>query len=141
MPQPKLDLLSEVQMSDYIDIPVKVIRNKGFASLVEWKDGERFRRTIVPVDTVFTDSSQNSYVREGSLAMGIPYGIDWDHRLRDSFVIDKDAVAKRLEESGIWTKEDYNKNPNAVQQAVLGAAREILNELYGIVRAIPNQEE
>jgi hypothetical protein len=141
MPQQNLDLLSEVLMSDYTDIPVKVIRNKGFASLVEWKDGERFRRTIVPVDTVFTDSSQNSYVREGSLAMGIPYGIDWDHRLRDSFVIDKDAVAKRLEESGIWTKEDYNKNPNAVQQAVLGAAREILNELYGIVRAIPNQEE
>jgi len=124
-----------------INVPVKIIRNKGFVSLVEWLDTERFRRTVVPREEVREDGRGKAFVSQSSLDMGIPYGVSWEQRLKGSYVIAGSVIAEQLEVSGIWTKEDYDKNPRAVHEAVLGAAREILNDLYSTSRAIPKQEE
>ena len=119
-------------------ISVKVLRSKGQASVVAWDDSGRHRRTIVPRDTVLEGEDGTTAVQESSLDMGIPYGVDWESRLKNSYIITGAKVAEQLEVSGIWTKEDYEKNPSRVQSAVLGAAREILTELSGIARKIPN---
>ena len=116
--------------------PVKVLRSKGQVSVVEWNDHGRYRRTIVPRNTVLEEDSKTS-VLESALEMGIPYGVDWESRLKRSFIITGAKVAEQLEVLGIWTKEDYEKNPSRVQSAVLGAAREVLTELSAITRKIP----
>ena len=116
---------------------VKVLRSKGQASVVEWDESGRTRRTIVPRDVVFESEAGQTYVETESLDMGIPYGADWESRLKKSYIITGAKVAEQLEVSGIWTKEDYDKNPNVAQQAVLGAAREILTELYAVAHKIP----
>jgi len=147
MPQQQsLELLFEVIMTndttyEQAIIQVKVIRSKGHVSLVEWNDSGRFRRVIVPRDVVFEGDNKVTYVDENSLEMGIPYGVSWESRLKKTFQISNTQIAEQLEVSGIWTKEDYNNNPSVVHQAVLGAAREILSELYSIVHSIPSQEE
>lgn len=118
-------------------VEVKVIKSKGQVTLVQWNDSGRFRQILVPRNEVLEGDNGKSYVEEESLDMGIPYGVNWEARVRKSFVITGAKVAEQLEVSGIWTKEDYTKNPTGVQQAVLGAAREILTELYAIVHKIP----
>lgn len=124
------------------DISVRVIRNKGFVSIVEWSDGERFRRTVVPRNEVCDGENDTKLVALDSLEMGIPYGIDWEHRIpKEEYFISREELARQLEVSGIWTKEDYDKNPGVVQAAVLGTAREILTDLFITVRSIPKQEE
>lgn len=121
-------------------IDVKVIRSKGQITLVEWNDAGRFRRILVPREVVFDNKSGRGGVTEESLEMGIPYGVGWEAQIQKSFTITGAKVAEQLEVLGIWTKEDYEQNPSIVQQAVLGAAREILTELYAIIRSIPKQE-
>ena len=116
--------------------PVKVLRSKGQVSVVEWNDNVRYRRTIVPRNTVLEEGGKTS-VLESALGMGIPYGVDWESRLNRSFIIPGAKIAEQLEVLGIWTKEDYEKNPSRVQSAVLGAAREVLTELSAITRKIP----
>jgi hypothetical protein len=127
----------EVEEFEEILVEVKVLRSKGQASVVEWDDAGRTRRTVVPRNAVFEDEAKQPYVSEESLDKGIPYGADWETRLSKSFVITGAKVAEQLEVSGIWTKEDYDKNPSIVQQAVLGAARDILTELYAVAHSIP----
>lgn len=121
------------------EISVKVIRHKGQAALVEWSDSGRFRRTVVPRESVTEDERKRTFVSESDLSMGIPYGVDWESRLRETFVITGANIAEKLEGSGIWTKEDYIKNPSVVQQSVLAAAQEILRELSAITHNIPNK--
>jgi hypothetical protein len=138
--QKKQDTLFEVIMHESSDeylITVKVIRSKGQVSLVEWDDAGRFRRTVVPREEVVEDEDKKTFVSELSLDMGIPYGVNWEARLKKSYVVTGARIAERLEQSGIWTKQDYDANPSVVQQAVLGAAREILTELFAINRKIP----
>lgn len=118
-------------------IQVKIVRSKGQVTLVTWDDSGRMRQTLVPRGEVLEGDDGKDYVYEESLDMGIPYGVNWEARMRKSFKITGEKVAEQLEVSGIWTKEDYEKNPSIVQQAVLGAAREILTELYAIVHKIP----
>lgn len=119
-------------------IEVKAIRSKGQVTLVEYDDAGRTRRTLLPRNVVIEGEDKKLYVDEDSLDMGIPYGVNWEARLRDTFTITGAKVAEQLEVSGIWTKEDYINNPSVVQQAVLGAARGILTELSTIGRSIPN---
>ncbi len=130
----------EVEESEEVLIDVKVILSKGQVTLVEWDDDGRFRRMLVPREVVLENKGGRGLITEETLDMGIPYGVNWEARLRKSFAITGVQVAQQLEVVGIWTKEDYELNPNIVQQAVLGAAKEILVELYAIIRNIPKQE-
>lgn len=118
-------------------IDVKVISSKGQVTLVEWDDAGRFRRILIPREEVSSNKGGRGLVTQESLEMGIPYGVNWEIRIKKSFVITGAKVAEQLEVAGIWTKEDFAQNPSAVQQAVLGAAREILIELNAIIRNIP----
>ncbi|KKM04301.1 hypothetical protein LCGC14_1765620 [marine sediment metagenome] len=121
-------------------IDVKVIRSKGQVTLIEWDDAGRFRRILVPREVVFESKNGRGLVTEESLEMGMPYGVNWEARLQKSFIITGAKIAEQLEVAGIWTKEDYEQNPSVAQQAVLGAAKVILIELYAIIRNIPKQE-
>jgi hypothetical protein len=122
-------------------VEVRLIRSKGQVTLIAWDDSGRARQTLVPRTEVLDGDAGKSYVKAESVDMGIPYGVNWEARMRKSFTITGAKVAEQLEVSGIWTKEDYEKNPSVVQQAVLGAAREILTELYAIINKIPRQED
>lgn len=132
----KEEIHSEAAEKEDTYFPVKVLRSKGQVSVVEWNDNGRYRRTIVPRNTVLEEDGKTS-VLESALGMGIPYGVDWESRLKRSFIIPGAMVAEQLEVLGIWTKEDYENNPSRVQSAVLGAAREVLIELSAITRKIP----
>ena len=130
----------ESEESEEILIDVKVIRSKGQVTLVERDDEGRFRRMLVPREVVSESTDGHGLITEETLDMGIPYGVNWEVRVQKSFVITGVQVAQQLEVLGIWTKEDYECNPSIVQQAVLGAARDILIDLYAIIRTIPKQE-
>ena len=130
----------EVEELEAILVDVKIIRSKGQVTLVEWDDAGKFRRMLVPREVVLENKDGRGLIVEEILEMGIPYGVNWEVRIQKSFVITGVQVAQQLEVLGIWTKEDYERNPNIVQQAVLGAAKEILVELYAIIRNIPKQE-
>lgn len=121
-------------------VEVNPIRSKGQVTLVKWNDAGRVKQTLVPRNAVLDGDDGKKYVAEESLDMGIPYGVNWEARMRKSFTITGAKIAEQLEVLGIWTKEDYEQNPSVVQQAVLGAAREILTELYAIIHKIPKQE-
>lgn len=130
----------EEEITDKELIVVRVIRSKGQASVVEWDDSGRNRRTIVPRSAVLEGEGEDDkiYVYNEDLDIGIPYGIDWESRLKKSYIITGAKLAEQLEVTGIWTKEDYARNPSIVQSAILGAARELLTELSAISRKIPN---
>ena len=117
-------------------IAVKVIRSKGQASLVEWEKLGKLKRALIPREAI-TEDHGKFLVAFDDLEMGIPYGVNWESRLREEFVVTGAKIAEQLEVSGIWTKEDYISNPGIVQQAVLAAAKEILAELRVIVHNIP----
>jgi len=135
--------IEEVVYEEVEDILVKVtvIRSKGQASLVQWNDSGRTRRTIVPRQTVVEDEAKRFYVEWSSLEMGIPYGINWESHLQSKYFITGASIAEKLEGSGIWTKEDFDKSPSVVQSCVLAAAREILSELGAAARKSINQED
>ena len=130
----------EVEELEAILVDVKIIRSKGQVTLVEWDDAGKFRRMLVPREVVLENKDGRGLIVEEILEMGIPYGVNWEVRIQKSFVITGVQVAQQLEVLGIWTKEDYECNPSIVQQAVLGAARDILIDLYAIIRTIPKQE-
>ena len=127
----------DFEQNDETLIDVKVISSKGQVTLVGWDDAGRFRRILIPREAIFSDKGGKGQVTQESLDMGIPYGVNWEIRIKKSFIITGAKVAEQLEVAGIWTKEDYAQNPSTVQHAVLGAAREILVELNAIIRNIP----
>lgn len=133
-------------MDNYMEVEetlvqVKVIRSKGQVSLIQWNDEGRIRRMLVPRMEVVEDETKRTYIPDKALAMGIPYGANWEARLKESYIITGEKIAEQLEAVGIWTKEDYDQNPSIVHQAVLGAARQVLSELHAVAHSIPKQED
>lgn len=94
----------------------RTIKQQGHSKLVEYREGERVKRVILPVDV--NDTS-----------LGIPHGFPFAEALKPHVC---EGMAERIEaelhKAGIWTPADIAKNPGATQGAVMSA--------YGIDYAI-----
>lgn len=111
-------------------LEVKVIRYKGQAALVE----SDLTRVSVPRDEVLEESDGKTYVSAEMFDMGIPHGIPFESELPESFRITGADIARELHLAGIWTVEDFDANPRAIQSVVLSACKNILADINGIVR-------
>jgi hypothetical protein len=94
----------------------KLIKQQGHSKLVEFTEGDRPKRAILPVG-------------EDNLEMSIPHGFPFAEALKPHVC---EGMAERIEAElhkvGIWTPADIQRNPGAAQGAVLSA--------YGVDYAI-----
>ena len=88
-------------------MPVRVIETKGASALVEW-EANGPHRAYVPKAAV-GDGQADAYV----LALGIPYGIDWETWI--ALPGDLPAVVgTALRRAGIWTYADLQQHDRAL---------------------------
>lgn len=116
------------------------IFRKKAATLVEYqKDGVPVR-VVVPSDRVrqTTDGSVVE-VSDKTLREGIPYGVPWSIHIEDTAVTGAD-IEKELHRFGIWTIEDYRKNPGAVQNAILAITANVMRSIAKTVKEYSSKE-
>jgi len=97
---------------------VKVIKTEGHASLVEFIENEMPRRVTIPMSALAGDEADDEV-----LAMGIDYGVQWEE-LSVIPQITPTTLQAALRNHGIWTKDDFLKNPNVI----IG----VLKTIYGL---------
>jgi hypothetical protein len=101
-------------------IKVKLIGTDGQAAIVEYQIDSRVKRAIVPNSEV-----KNGQISEKTLQQSIPFGgIELTDYLPEKLTIKTSDLQGLLWQRGLWTKDDYLKNPNII----LGA----LQKLYGV---------
>ncbi len=94
-------------------VPVTVVNSQGQASLIEWLDGNRPRRTFVPTAAIVDGLCIDP-------AAGIAYGDDWEASI-GTLSVTPASVADELRRRGIWTREDARRAPNLVMSALQAA--------------------
>lgn len=97
---------------------VKIIAQKGLASIVEWVDATGTHRSTIP-----TDSIKDGEVALRILGIGIEYGVDWAD-LIGKLQATPEIMREELYRRGIWTVEDLMARP----QEAFGA----LQASYGL---------
>lgn len=117
-------------------VPVRVLRQAGYAALVEWLVGDVPQRAYVPVGLV-TDNMGDP----DALALGIPYGVPWEDLAAGlPGAVERAAdLAVQLHRRGIWTSEDFNAHLKAVRGTVkqvygTSATAQLLGPLVRAVR-------
>lgn len=111
-------------------IKVRVVQRRGESALVEWLDGERQSRAMIPATAVVDD-----LVAEDVLAAGIPYGVPWGELVQ--LTATPDAVQAELYRVGVWTVDDLRQNP----QLALGALQRVYGtDLAALMRAAKEYE-
>lgn len=118
---------------------VKILRAKNKAVLLEYSNGDGFSRVILP-DHLIKEHDGKAYVTLDDLYAGIPYGVPWEDVI-EALTIVPEEVAKSLRESGVWTIEDAEKNPQAVTGAVFACTRPILTQINSIVKSSHSREQ
>ena len=116
-------------------INVKIITIKGVAMLVEWIIDAKVYRAIIP-ESVVTISipGLEGFADLDILETGIPYGLPWKE-LIPKYEIMPIMLEEELHKAGIWTVEDFEKNPGDVQGAVAMATKRINRDLANIVKS------
>lgn len=96
---------------------ITIINKRNGSALIEWNDEEGKHRGSIPEVLI-----ENNQVEDDYLSMAIPYGIDWEFVLEDSYrTVTASDLAQSLRNHNIWTAEDARRNPGAVQGAILSA--------------------
>ena len=99
---------------------VTIIKTDNEAALVEWKDGERTRRAIIPASVV-----QSGEVMQADLDAGMAVG-EWEKLI---VLPSKANVAERLRANGIWTLDDLRGKSQTARRAIFSAYAGLLSEL------------
>jgi len=86
-------------------IAVKRIHKEGPAVLVEWQDGGKYRRGVVPVEEF-----KPKGVAEDVLEAALPYGEKWSDVSGVTV-----AAEQELYRAGIWTKDDLLKRSGEIK--------------------------
>jgi hypothetical protein len=114
---------------------VRVVATRGsraaLTALVEWHDGERPRRTLVPL-TAVCDSADGAQVDAAALEAGVDQGADWARLISGSAQAVGTAagrLADDLRRAGIWTADDLSANYGRAQRMFARAATEDLSRL------------
>lgn len=104
---------------------VKIIRQEGMVSLVEWLDTYGlYHRSVIPSELV--DNKRR--VSENELNRGVKYGEDWSEVM--DFTADPDDIEQELYRVGIWTGDDILDNPDAVRGAIQKVLQNTLASLF-----------
>jgi hypothetical protein len=115
-------------------IEVIIVRNKGTAFLIQTRESRD--RYFIPKDwvrpSIASESKEIYEIDSDNLELAIPYGIDWNDNLED-FIIRKADLIDALKDNGIWTAEDFLKNPAAVKGAISASASDLLRRLNAVV--------
>lgn len=120
---------------------VKLIFRKKMAVLVEYLQDGVPVRVSVPSNRVFqiTDNKKEVEVSEKTLREGIPYGIPWAIHVKDVTIKGED-LERELHKAGIWTLDDYKRNPGAIQSAIMSLAVSVLRSVVQTVKEYSSKE-
>lgn len=122
-------------------IPVTTILKKNTAVLVQYTiDGKR-QRGIVRHDWIISEKSGRStvnYVEESNLELAMPFGIDWT--VVGDVTISAEKITESLRNAGIWTLQDFEKNPDKVLKAACASSTEIIANIQAVIRDFKNEE-
>lgn len=108
-----------------VTVTVDVIAKRGRSVVVQYTQGKRTKRMLVPDAVVSGGKATLS-----DLEAGIPFSIEWGEALK--IKVTSDEVTEALRGAGIWTVEDAYADPGrfqqvihklAVRQAVVGLAK------------------
>jgi hypothetical protein len=122
-------------------IIVKVLFRKKNAILVEYAEGDIFKRVSLPVSAVKLDADKaHASISKEVLEAGIDYGVPWASKLPD-FTVKGTDIENELHKVGIWTIEDYLRRPQDVNGAILSAAKQIAQTIRIIAKETSNKED
>lgn len=82
------------------------------SALVEWEERGRRRRGYVPAEELDGDA-----VAKDALAAAMPYGVAWGE-LVDFSGLTPEAFEATLNEAGVWTVKDLERQPGCVPAAL-----------------------
>lgn len=99
---------------------IRIISEQDQSILIEWHDGERYHRSVVPKKEV-----NHGEVKAPEL--GIPYGEDWTKLIKAK--VNPGLIDHELKKAGIWTIDDLRRNVAIAQGAINQAVSIILNDL------------
>lgn len=102
---------------------VKIIREEGAVSLVEWITADGYHRTVLP-----TESITNNRCSVDELNRGMTYGEDWSEVM--IFTASPDAIKQELYRAGIWITNDVLGNPDAVRGVLNKVLQDTLESLF-----------
>jgi hypothetical protein len=114
-------------------VTAKLVTRHNDMALVEWiddVDGSTRRAWVTP-DMIVGEEGRLVTVEHPN--GGIPYGEDWSEFV--SGHISAVEVENRLKQSGIWTHEDLQRQPNVALGIFRGLAGDLLQELLHNARA------
>lgn len=119
---------------------VKMLFRKKSATLVEYQKNGTPVRVSVPSNKVYpTTQNGEVEVTEATLREGIPYGVPWSIHLKD-LVVKGEDIERELHKLGIWTLEDFRKNPGSLQNAILSVTAEVVRSIVQTVKEYSAKE-
>ena len=98
-------------------IPVTIIEHRGDSVLVEWLEGDRLKRAVIPAA-----KAADGVTDPETLDFGIPHGLPWEEMIE--LHATPALIAEELRKRGIWTIDDMHRD----QSAIFGA----LQAVYGL---------
>jgi hypothetical protein len=121
---------------------VQVLRRKKNAVLVEYvRNGEPIRVSISATKLTALTQDNKAEILIRDLSMGIPYGIPWSSRLSKlHFEITGEAIEQEFHKSGIWTLDDFRKNPQALTGVIMSVSREVVTQIVQTVKEYSTKE-
>lgn len=111
------------------DVIVKKVREGRGNVLIEWQEKGAVKRGWIP-DALINGDSQ---VSQRTLSSALPYGFPIEHVLKD-IKIEARQLSQALHKRGVWTEEDFKKNPEAIQRALLEVAGQSVSRIQSLVR-------
>jgi len=111
-------------------VTVKVIKHYGDVILVEYRSEKGLERCFIPADEVAGASAGSGQVSKLTLEQGIPYGVDLEVTMT-ALTFSPEDLMHVLKERGLWTAEDYRKNPRVIQGALQWMFRADVNRIIG----------
>lgn len=114
---------------------IRLVSSKGQSTLVAYQDPdlEVEKKVYVDSELVGEDWGSEEEVPDEVIEYAIPYGIEWEAYV-ENILISKEAIARALYRNGIYTAEDYQRNPNAVLGAVREMSQQVLEQLNEVIR-------
>ena len=109
-------------------IEVRTVKTTGKSVIVEYTEKGATKRAIMPVDSI-----KDGKVDSETLSLGIPYGIDWSKLELNQ--VTAEQLATELHKNDIWTREDVQKNPAAVQGALQKLIGLNLGKIYQVANS------
>lgn len=109
-------------------IAIRVIERQGEAALVEWMvEGGDFNRGIVPIKSLTGDA-----VRSTILSKAIPHGVKWEKFI--TLTASVQDIGRELRRRGIFTIDDLNQNPTALQKAIIDSLGKDISAFFQAVQ-------